>query len=314
MGIKHWSGRVEFETTLKDSKGIPDGLCRWVPPASAPRFSHTQLEEQLATGSPNLLVAILFSPWDAQSVHGVRLAEGLQGRLNAEKSDVFLTLVDMGESGALISERKWTNTLAQKYSVKATPWLLIFRNGTLLESTKLVGFKDRLRYVTLARSRALLVEPPGTVEGERAFPLGPKHALTSQNALKRAKISADTALGGKEALSMLGKSDSAYGFLFVSSEVPFAEIEAIVTLGTKRNPSCLFFLLHHPTMHQFDKEVERLANDSSRCTYVFTRPLSTGRIEQVFSKLDCTANKFPDAGMNAQELHEYIKQIAERNR
>eukprot|EP00397_Hematodinium_sp_SG-2012_P018546 GEMP01019004.1.p1 GENE.GEMP01019004.1~~GEMP01019004.1.p1 ORF type:complete len:657 (+),score=98.83 GEMP01019004.1:101-1972(+) len=311
MGIKHWSGKITLDTNLKDKKGIPSGLCRWVPPKNVSRCTHSQLDHEVASGSHAMIVAVLFSPWDAQSIHGIRLAEGLQGRVQGTSMDIFVTLVDMGESGALISKKKFVNRLAETYKVSSTPWLLVFSKSTLIVSEKLSGFRDRLRYFSLARARALLVEPSGTCLGERAFPNGPKNALTSQSAIKRAKLCSDTAFSGREAMVMLGKSSSAYGFLFVSTEVPFAEIESLHSFSSKRNPECLFFLIHHPVSHQCDPEVGRFANDARRCTFVFVRPLSTSSINQEIYKFDSSAYDFPDVGMNAEQFCTYITQLYE---
>ena len=116
------------------------------------------------------------------------------------------------------------NELAHKYQVQCTPWLLIFSKGVLMQSRKLTGFVERLRFETFAKPRALLVELAGTVVGERAFPLGPENQRKSKNALLRAQVDCDLALSGKEAMLMAGRMTPPYGMVFATSEVVLVHV------------------------------------------------------------------------------------------
>ncbi|CAD7923496.1 unnamed protein product [Amoebophrya sp. A120] len=312
IGIKYLSGKLMLggESKLKASKGIDDGHNRWFYPKTVQTLSHDEMEDALTRSKAKMFVVCFHAPWDPQSKHAEKLMQVACACAKKFEKSIDFAMVDMAERGALISDRRFVNELAHKYSVTATPWLLVFSKGVLMVSKKMTGFVERLRFETFAKPRALLVEIPGTVVGERGFPYGPENQRRSKNALVRAQVDADHALSGKDAMLLAGRMTPPYGLVFASSEVPYSELEGIRGMVMRRNPGCLFFLIHHDKKHIVCPETQhRLLDNPAGVDYVFRRPLATSRIQSVLAEL--THTEFALAGESGHQFWDYLKQLLE---
>ncbi|CAD7930112.1 unnamed protein product [Amoebophrya sp. A25] len=314
IGIKYLSGRLMLggESKLKASKGIDEGVNRWFFPKTVRILTHDEFETAVMTSKARMFVVCFHAPWDPQTKHAEKLMQVSHACARKFEKNMDFAMVDMAERGALISDKKFVNELAHKYSVTSTPWLLIFSRGALMLSKKMTGFVERLRFETFAKPRALIVELTGTVVGERGFPDGPENQRKSKNALVRAQVDADLALSGKDAMLMAGRMVPPYGMVFATSEIPYADLEGIRSMVRRRNSSALFFLVHHDKKHQICPETQARLLDNApngAVDFVFRRPLSTSRVQSVLAEL--THTQFHLAGESGHQFWDYLKNLYE---
>lgn len=144
---------------------VPPQIRKWIPPQSVPMLKHAELNDFAQNCRSRLFIVCFIASWDPQTRHANRAMEVAQAFARKHNKDIQFALVEMAERGALISNRRYENQLAKQYKVQCTPWLLIFSGGVVIQSGKLTGFVDKLRFETFAKPRALLVEPVGTVVG-----------------------------------------------------------------------------------------------------------------------------------------------------
>lgn len=289
----------------------------WSTPISLTSVSSKQLADAVAKNESKaeLLVVLVVADWAAKStnnscIHARAVCEAAHGELKARGHGDKLNFcaLELTEAGAIHSEGKNAHPVVREHKVKEAPWMLMFCRGRCFFSEKPasetlslggvpaggIGFASRLRYPTLARPHALILEP------------APQLQLQTQDVLKRSNVDFDLALTLADARRLASQATPPYSLFLCSSEFNAGQLTDIVQRVASRTPAALAYVCHDPSKAgpgELDESVLALTKGPTAVfAGVFTRPLTKSTFERQALGTEAMKTKYPTCGVTKATL------------
>jgi len=256
---------------------------------------------------PVLIVCLVVANWARSSIHNSSTharahCEAALGEITTRGDGGRIQLVEaeLTEAGAIFSETKFTNPLVKQFRVKSAPWLLMFRSGEIVYSDRPtadipdrggLGFCARLRYPTLSKPRALIIEPQFRLQ------------LETQEVMKHSGFSYDLALNATEGRRMAAMMEPPYGILVASTEIGAGELGVIVNQIARRCQRPVSFMIHDGKAHgPLTTELRQLSEQKELWEAVIHRPLTKSYFQKVTATKEDLKMNYPEAGVTKEVL------------
>lgn len=289
----------------------------WSTPISLRTLSSQQLADAVSKNESKaeLLVVLVVADWAARSasnscLHARSVCEAAHGELRARGHGDKLNLcaLELTEAGAIYSDGKNAHPIVREHKIKEAPWMLMFCRGRCFFSEKPasetmglggvpaggIGFASRLRFPTLARPHALILEPT------------PKLQLETQDVLKKSNIDFDLALTLADARKLASQALPPYSFFLCSSEFGAGTLTDIVQRIATRMPAARAYVCHDPSKTgpgELDESLLALTKGPTAVfAGVFQRPLTKSTFERATLGSEAMRTKYPTCGVTKASL------------
>lgn len=296
---------------------VPTEAPTWSTPISLTTVSSKQLADAVSKNESKseLLVVLVVADWAAKStnnscIHARAVCEAAHGELMARGHGDKLNFcaLELTEAGAIHSEGKNVHPVVKEHKVKEAPWMLMFCRGRCFFSEKPasemmalggvpaggIGFASRLRYPTLARPHALILEP------------SPKLQLQTQDVLKRSNVDFDLALTLADARKLASQALPPYSIFLCSSEFGAGTLTDIIQRIASRTPAARAYVCHDPSNAgpgELDDSVLALTKGPTAIfAGIFQRPLTKSTFERQTLGTEAMKTKYPTCGVTKATL------------